>query len=92
MDPDEYETVLETLLTALALQAGGEITLPVRDVTDCGKKYLLRIETDWESRTVTLAAQEVYLKLFPPEDGRAGTRSRRPRKRGRRRPKTAPPA
>jgi hypothetical protein len=92
MGPDEYETLLETLLTALALQAGGEITLPVPEVINCGNKYLLSIETDWGARTVTLAVQEIYLKLFPPENGRAGTRPRRPRKRDRHRPETAPPA
>jgi hypothetical protein len=77
-DGEEVE-VLEAILAALAVRAGGRITLPVREVADCVAHYLLDVWPARDGEALIFEARPVPLRLFPSPRRR---KRRRPRRRG----------
>jgi hypothetical protein len=61
MNPPQDTRLLEAVLCALVVRAGGRLTLPAAEIQDCDQRYRLRTRADWGDATVTLSVQEVTL-------------------------------
>jgi hypothetical protein len=66
MTQHEQIEVLQALLATLAVRAGGRITLPVRELLRCSRKYLFWMQGDEDAGTLTVGVRKFRLRLFRP--------------------------
>jgi hypothetical protein len=66
MTQHEHIEMLQALLATLAVRAGGRITLPVREILRCSRKYLVCTQGDEEAGTLTVGVRKFRLRLFRP--------------------------